>query len=90
MDLEQARVEIDRIDNQILELIAQRAQIVAVIGRLKGRAENVRDPVRERAILNRVRSKACQNGLDPDMVEQVFQCLMDYFVEQQIRDLRSE
>ncbi len=89
MDLEQARAEIDRIDSHIVELIGKRAQIVSIIGRLKGRTDIVRDPAREQVVVDRVRAKAIQNGVDPNLTEDVYRLLMDYFVKQQIKDLQG-
>lgn len=89
MDLEEARAEIDRIDGQIVELIGRRAQVVSVIGRLKGRADVVRDLAREQVVVDRVRSRAVQSGIDPNLAEDIYRRLLDYFVKQQIKDLEG-
>lgn len=57
MDLEHLREGIDRIDNQILELLNERMEFVKQIGKLKRKTKGpVYRPDRERAILGRLRS----------------------------------
>jgi len=57
MDLEHLREGIDRIDNQILELLNERMEFVKQIGKLKRKTKgSVYRPDRERAILGRLRS----------------------------------
>lgn len=87
MNLAEARAAIDAVDARIVELLAERAKLVTEIGRLKGRPEIVRDPVREDQVLNKVRVLAAQHRLDPDFVADLYRRVMDYFVEHQLRQL---
>lgn len=87
MNLEEARAAIDSVDARIVELLAQRAQLVTTIGRLKGRPEIVRDPAREDQVLAKVRDLARQHELDPEFVAALYRRVMDYFVERQLRQL---
>lgn len=89
MELEEARAAIDTVDARIVELLAQRAQLVATIGRLKGRPEIVRDPAREDEVLAKVRALAGQHDLDPEFVAALYRHVMDYFVERQLKQLGS-
>ena len=71
--LVELRAEIDRVDRQVLELLAQRMHIVTQVGRYK-RNENVgiRDPKRERQMLEARRALAIELGLDPGPIESIY------------------
>jgi chorismate mutase/prephenate dehydratase len=55
--LEELRVEIDRLDAQLVELLNERARVVVEVGRYKQRTGSpIYAPDREKAVLDRVRS----------------------------------
>lgn len=85
--LQEARSEIDRVDAQIIDLLAQRTRLVARIGRLKGRPERVRDPQREAEVLRKVRERAAERGIAPEFAEEIYQRFFHHFVAQQLADL---
>lgn len=82
------RGEIDRIDAGILRLLGQRARIVEQVGKLKMSTDKVRDYKREGEILRRVRSLARKEGIDEQIVENIYLLLLDYFVSLQIDAIR--
>src|SRR4051812_12285086 len=58
-DLTALRDEIDRVDDQILALLDRRAAVVQQVGELKRRrSETFHVPSRERAVLERLMSRA--------------------------------
>jgi chorismate mutase len=78
-----SRDQIDRIDDAIVDLLARRAAIVAELWERKRAAGvAIRDPERERAIVERLRARASAAGLDPEAVEGVFRGIIG-------RDLRE-
>ena len=83
------RVEIDRIDAEVVELIGQRARIVEQVGRLKPSVEKVRVPEREKQVLDRVSQMAAERGVDPAFIEQLYQLMFNYFVDHQQEHIRQ-
>lgn len=72
MDLDQLRVSIDAVDDQILELLNKRADYVKEVGRVKHNARSTYYvPSRERAILERLFAKN-EGPFSNDAVERVF------------------
>ncbi len=66
------RQEIDRIDEQILALLAQRLKLADDLVALKRKLKlEIRDEARERAIIARARKRAKDEGLDPAFVESI-------------------
>ena len=80
MDLEDFRNQLDGIDNRILDLLHNRADVVRKIGKLKAEAgeENVYAPNRESEILTRLRAKNGNNfpahALDTIFTEIISAC----------------
>jgi len=76
-DITSLRARIDAVDQQILDLLAERVRIVLEVGEYKReRGLAVYDPVREREMLERLCSKA-QVPLDQATVRGVFERLID-------------
>lgn len=77
LSLEQLRQEIDAIDGQILELLAQRVGHVLAVGEYK-RAHGlpIYDPERERSLLERLAERATA-PLERDTVRRVFERVVD-------------
>ena len=81
--LGEVRTNIDRIDDQILRLMAERSRYVAQAGRFKSSAATVRDDVRIRQILTRIREKATKQGLSPDVAEATFRAMVEGFTAEE-------
>lgn len=72
-DLRETRDLIDDLDREIVALFARRAQLARRAGRAKAlEGRPVRDPAREREVIEARRSWAEQQGLDADAVAEIF------------------
>lgn len=70
--LDRCRKEIDAIDGKILSLLRQRLDVAAAIGQVKNKmGMAVFDPVREKAILDRMAAKH-QGRLSPDAIRDIY------------------
>ncbi len=71
------REQIDRIDSQLVALLAQRAKVTALVGKVKQQhALAVYVPERELALVNARRDQAAQLGVSPDLAEDVLRRIM--------------
>jgi chorismate mutase len=76
------RDTIDRLNDEIITLIAERQKAALAIGGVKKRyGKPVVDRSREQAILDKIREKAQANGIDPDALERVFREIIRLCVE---------
>jgi chorismate mutase len=76
-EIEEARREIDQIDDAIVDLLVQRSRSAVRIGRAKRReGVPVRDPAREAAVLARLVERA-RGKLDALAIERVFDRIME-------------
>ena len=83
--VDELRQNIDIIDYQIVDLLAQRTQMVSLIGSLKQGIQAVKDKKREQEVLERVRQNALRKGVDPNLMERVYNVLFEHFVDLQVK-----
>lgn len=88
-DLKEVRVNIDRIDREIVKLIAERGQFVEQAAIFKNDEAVIREPQRIRVVINNVRSLAGEFGVDPDIVENVYRTMIDAFIDFELKEYRK-
>ncbi|MDQ4099505.1 MAG: chorismate mutase, partial [Chloroflexota bacterium] len=71
-NLAEVREQIDQIDRQLVALLAERGAYVRQAARFKRTAEDVAAPRRVEQVVERVRGLAMDNGVDADLVEEVY------------------
>jgi isochorismate pyruvate lyase len=82
--LEEVRSAIDRIDEEMIGLLARRALYVQAAARFKTSAADVPAPERLTAMLAVRRQWAEQGGLDPDFVEHLYREMVAHFVSREM------
>tara|TARA_B100000029_G_scaffold495098_1_gene559680 strand:- start:9 stop:338 length:330 start_codon:yes stop_codon:yes gene_type:complete len=85
-NLEQVRAQIDRLDTQIVELIAERTTYVIQAAKFKKTKENVRVPKRIEEIIDRVRTLAHQFNLNPDVIDSIYRHIIETSIEEERRN----
>ena len=83
--LAQVREQIDRIDTQIVQLLAERGGYVLAAARFKRSAAEVRAPQRVEQVIARVRALAEQRGAMPDVVERIYREMIEAFTDAEQR-----
>jgi len=84
--LEEVRTNIDRIDNEIIKLIAERGTYVAEAAFFKKSEDGVRDPKRVEAVIQKVRAKAEEYGADPEMIEVLYREMIAGFIKMEMKE----
>ena len=89
MDISEWRKKIDEIDEQIVDLISQRAQAARAIGELKRNSDiPVYEPKREQQVFDHVRA-ANKGPLDNAEMLHVYERIIDVMRTLQRKDKRS-
>ena len=83
--LAQVREQIDRIDAQIVQLLAERGGYVLAAARFKANPAEVRAPQRVEQVVARVRALAAAHGAMPDVVERIYRALIEAFTDAEQR-----
>ncbi|WP_244606513.1 chorismate mutase [Arsenicitalea aurantiaca] len=77
---EDVRAEIDRIDQSLLALFAERHRYVTRMAQIKTDPHEAYDKARIEAIIVRQRERAEDMGLDEDQAELIWRTLIDWNV----------
>jgi isochorismate pyruvate lyase len=85
-DLAEVRVEIDRIDRDVIAALGERFLYVNAAAKFKKNRGEVAAPERVTAMLEQRRKWAAGAGLHPDVVERIYRELVSYFVTEEQRE----
>jgi isochorismate pyruvate lyase len=88
--IEDVRREIDNIDNEIIGLIGKRFSFIREIMKYKNNAEDVYARERYNTVIARRRELAMTYQLNPDVIENIYRILMDYFIKEQFVLLKKK
>jgi chorismate mutase/prephenate dehydratase len=89
-DLQALREAIEAADQEILEVLARRMELVDRVAAAKlDRAVPLRDRLREEHVFQRVRHAAAEAGLDPHQVERLYRLVMEMSIARQQEHIRS-
>lgn len=87
--LEEVRSNIDRIDNEIIKLIAERTDYVKQASSFKKSESGVKAPNRVEAVIQKVREKALEYGANPDMVETLYREMISGFINMEMDEFKK-
>ncbi|WP_170337896.1 chorismate mutase [Ruegeria arenilitoris] len=79
--MQELRVQIDKLDRQLIELLAARATYIDRASELKpGEGLPARIPERVEDVVQKVRSNSVGVGMDPDLTERLWRILIDWSI----------
>ncbi len=87
--LTEVREEIDKVDDRIIELIAERNNYIKQAARFKETIDQVKAPDRIEAVIQRLRHKALELDLSPNLINDLYTMMIDEMVETEIAELRN-
>jgi len=79
--LDEVRAEIDRLDREIVRLMAERGTFVRQAARFKSSAADVPAPKRVEAVIAKVRALAGESGLEPEIAEATYRAMIGAFID---------
>ncbi len=84
--LDEVRHNIDRLDQHIVALLAERGQYVSQAARFKKDADGVKAPQRVEQVIAKVRDLSHALGANPDVTEQVYRAMIAAFIRQELAE----
>lgn len=87
--IEQVRAQIDRIDRQLVALLAERGGYVVQAARFKRNDEEVRAPQRVEQVIAKVSGLARELGANPAVTERVYRAMIAAFIEAELAEHRA-
>ncbi|KAI9134098.1 isochorismate lyase [Acaryochloris sp. CCMEE 5410] len=88
-DMTDIRTAIDQLDAQVIALLGQRFDYVKAAAKFKTDAHSVQAPERLKKMLEQRRQWAEKAGLEPDVIEQLYRNLVQYFIDAELEHWRS-
>lgn len=87
--LEEVRLNIDFIDQQIVQLLGERHFYVKQAAKYKTSTDDVKAPARVEAVITKVRNVAMQNDIDAGIVETIYRTMIDCFINSELKELEK-
>jgi len=87
--LEEARAQIDTLDDQIVELIAQRNQYIRQLAHFKNSVDEIKAEDRIDDVINRVRAKAIELDLFPNLINDLYLRMIDAMVDSEVAEFKN-
>ena len=85
----EVRAEIDRVDNALVDLIAERFGYVERAWQLKLEArQEANVPWRNQQVIDKVRAREEEKGLPPDLCEALWRQMIGWFIQYEEEKLR--
>lgn len=88
-NIQEIRLEIDRIDRDIIKLIGKRLEYVKAASEFKADENSVKAPERFKSMLQQRRDWAEAEGLKADTIENIYRELVSYFIDEELKHWKS-
>ena len=88
--MSQVRAAIDRIDESLVDLIAERFAYVDRAWQLKADPGEAYVPWRIQQVIDRVKERAKEKGLPPELTEALWRQMIGWFVQYEEEKLRRQ
>ncbi len=89
-NMEEVRTEIDRIDAALVDLICERFAYVDRAWQLKQSPAEARVPWRIQQVIDKVRTRAAENNLPPELAEALWRQMIGWFIQYEEEKLRQQ
>ncbi len=87
--LEEAREKIDKVDEEIVKLIAQRNDYIKQIAHFKTSVDEIKAEDRIEDVISSVREQAISLGLSPNLINELYVKMIDAMVESEVAEFNN-
>ena len=87
--MDDVRAEIDRLDGELVRLMAERFGYVDRAWQLKNNPDEATVPWRIQQVIDKVRRHADETGLPPDLAEALWRQMIGWFIQYEEEKLRG-
>jgi isochorismate pyruvate lyase len=88
--LQEVRDEIDKIDTKLVDLISERSHLIRQAAAFKNSVDEVKAEDRIDNIMQRVRKRAIELNINPNMISDLFTIMINEMVETEISEFRND
>jgi len=87
--LDEAREKIDKVDEEIVKLIAKRNDYIKQIAHFKNSVDEIKAEDRIEDVISRVRAQAISLGLSPNLINELYVTMIDAMVESEVAEFNN-
>ena len=88
--LNQIRIKLDKLDNDLLKLIKKRSSLVNDVLKVKIYKKEIIDQKRINFILNKIKKKSIQTNIDPKITNRIWKNMIWSFIDYEKRNFSKK
>ena len=88
--LSKIRLELDKLDNNLLKIIKKRTNLVKKVLALKEKRNQIIDQKRIKAILKNIKKKSLQNNIDPKITQKIWKNMIFAYIDFERRNFKKK
>ena len=88
--LNQIRIKLDKLDNDLLKLIKKRSLLVNEVLKVKIHKKEIIDQKRINFILKKIKKKSIQSNIDPKITNRIWKNMIWSFIDYEKRNFRKK
>ena len=88
--LNQLRVKLDLLDDDLLKLIKKRSNLVNEVLKVKIHKKEIIDQKRINFILEKIKKKSIQNNIDPKITKRIWKNMIWSFIDYEKRNFKKK
>jgi chorismate mutase len=88
--LNQIRIKLDKLDNNLLKLIKKRSLLVNEVLKVKIHKKEIIDQKRINFILKKIKKKSIQVNIDPKITKRIWKNMIWSFIDYEKRNFRKK
>ena len=88
--MQDVRQAIDAVDEQLLDLLANRISYIERAAEIKTSIDSIRDDDRIESIIAKRKFQAAEHGYSEDLIESIFRQLIEYSVAHEMRVFKQK
>ena len=88
--LDQLRIKLDKLDNELLKLIKKRSNLVNEVLEIKVYKKEIIDQKRINFILKKIKKKSIQSNIDPKITNRIWKNMIWSFIDYEKRNFKKK
>jgi len=88
--LNQIRIKLDKLDNDLLKLIKKRSNLVDKVLKVKIHKKEIVDQRRINFILKKIKNKSIQSNIDPKITNRIWKNMIWSFIDYEKRNFKKK
>ena len=88
--LNQLRIKLDKLDNELLKIIKKRSLLVNEVLKVKVHKKEIIDQQRINFILNKIKKKSIKSKIDPKITNRIWKNMIWSFIDYEKRNFKKK